>query len=144
MSGVRRHWPDARQLESRVGVFYPEPPQASPALEAIDYAHRMMVRDLHVTCPACCGPVVKLAESVPDQWVATVVLRCKQCGRKWQLRAAITPVPIMEGATPHGACGSEYGYQRHRKDGEPACDDCREAHSAGKSRAGFRRRKVSV
>lgn len=114
-------------------------------LATVDYTRRVLKADTYASCPDCDGPLVKLSESTPDRWLALMVCRCQLCGRKWQLKAAIVPMPITEGATPHSSCGTAYGYRRHRAAGEPACDDCRDASADAKSRAGFRRRgKVAV
>lgn len=47
---------------------------------------------------------------------------------------------IGKGGPKRAECGTDSGYFRHRRYGEPICGDCREAHSVAESRRYVRRR----
>lgn len=53
---------------------------------------------------------------------------------------------VLVGKTsPHRAqCGHDSGYYRHRRNNEPVCDDCYEAHSQAESQRYSRRRMGTV
>lgn len=49
-------------------------------------------------------------------------------GQRRRIRVELGATQARAGRPP-AACGTDAGYQRHRRDGEQPCDECREAHT---------------
>jgi hypothetical protein len=86
------------------------------------------------TCPTCGGPFTPVADGAPDPMRLTAMVACKPCRQQWQVQVTLHMAFTSLAAVRHLPgepiiCGSEAGYRKHRRNGEPTCAACRKAHS---------------
>lgn len=103
------------------------------ALHWYDDTSRPDVR-VTVTCPLCTADTEFVTGGSAHHWQQAAVIRCTECNWQGVLNVELTDAREMgyriDRRQP-AVCGTESGYQRHRKQfGEPACDACKAAHSA--------------
>lgn len=97
-----------------------------------------------LTCTQCGADVEHVTGGSRRHWQQAAVVACTECKWTGVVNVELTDAREM-GWRPTGrgavnedgtrkvtaVCGTESGYQRHRKAfNEPACDACRAAHSA--------------
>lgn len=85
------------------------------------------------TCPICGADTEFVTSGSRRHWQQAAVIRCSECAWRGVLNVELLDAREMGykiGARQPAVCGTESGYQRHRKQlGEPACDECKAAHS---------------
>ena len=100
-----------------------------------------MIIDLR--CPKC-GRETSTVTSRKFQSEMVAVIKCQnktRCAYEWLVHLTITPSrqPVASAIPNRGidpACGTDSGYMKHVRSGEPTCRECRRAHAlAGKLRA---------
>jgi hypothetical protein len=75
-----------------------------------------------VTCGACGGDLADVVHggSGPS---SSALAKCTCCGRQWVLWLTMSA---------YVGCGTDQGYQKHRRRGETPCGDCMTAHAQAK------------
>lgn len=78
-----------------------------------------------ITCPYCGGPLElqQQLQSLPSRAVDTVTCARRDCRREW---AYVRELALIR---RNNGCGTDNGYQAHRRSGEPPCDPCKAAHN---------------
>lgn len=81
-----------------------------------------------ITCPRCGQPVQLTNHGKVAVGELNAVITCTGCRLESGLHIRLIPVT----AEDHGGgkhCGTNYGYEAHRRNGTSACDACRRAHA---------------
>ena len=112
---------------------------------------------LDITCRKCAGEnLTRLTGAAVSADQLKVVLRCDDCGHEFGMAIVLFPVPIdavdeieqprrtdlERGDDP--ACGTDYGYEKHGKNGTPRCPACRAAHTDSTIRYKNRRKALAA
>ncbi len=79
-----------------------------------------------LTCPHCGGALThpQQVEQRPSRAVDTLTCTHRLCRRTW---AYVRQLALIE---RNNGCGTDNGYQQHRRNGTSPCDPCRDAHAA--------------
>lgn len=86
---------------------------------------------LDVTCRKCAGEHLTQinGRAINDDQIK-VVLRCDDCQHEFGMAIVLYPVPVdaQDGDFAKNAgCGTTWGYQKHKRNGMPACGLCKAA-----------------
>lgn len=92
---------------------------------------------LALTCPRCGHDVTHVTAGTTNGTSTRAVAQCEPCRDEWlievravSVRGAALTGHHATGTTRNEArCGTDSGYKRHRRLGEPTCEACRAAHS---------------
>lgn len=62
-------------------------------------------------------------------WKTYVCLRCERIARGQERESRPKVARSISTARPVAQCGTRAGYNKHRRDGEPACAECKAAQN---------------
>lgn len=89
---------------------------------------------LNLTCPRCGRPVRHESGGASNGLETAAVVACTGCRDRWIIRVTATSCRNvrraeneLSGRPPN--CGSDTGYDYHKRSGEEPCDDCKSAHA---------------
>lgn len=81
-----------------------------------------------ITCPKCGKSVEWLRGSKPLSTETSAIVRCTgRIGHEMLILVRVLPMAYTPDTSEH--CGTSVGYQRHRRAGESACDNCKRANT---------------
>lgn len=90
--------------------------------------------EVAVWCPFCGSPTTKRTMSgIRGELKAILTCTGQRCGLLLLLSMSIRPAHLEDDGTP-SKCGTEAGYQRHRRKDEEPCVGCLVAHREGNDR----------
>lgn len=93
---------------------------------------------LSLTCPRCGADVTHVTAGTTSGTSTRSIAHCDPCRDEWliEVRASsLKSAAIAEGRgngssrAADARCGTDSGYHRHRRQNEPTCHACREAHA---------------
>ena len=87
--------------------------------------------EIEMSCPECGGDLELITQSLAAHFTRDrrAVMSCVATGCRFQWLVAFEILPAFRDEEAYATkCGTEAGYQRHRRNGVEPCDACKASH----------------